>query len=92
MRGLRASVILKVYYLFVTIMLGASGANDETKFDYFPAEFGQMLGLAESILGPSTSNGGSKPETSLFIRQEAHSTVEHERYAVPRPSVAEKST
>lgn len=54
MRDLRASVILKEHYLFVTIMLGASGANDETKFDDFTAEFGQMLGLAESILGPST--------------------------------------
>jgi hypothetical protein len=40
-------------------MLGASRANDETKFDYFTAEFRQMLNLAESILGPSTSSDGS---------------------------------
>jgi hypothetical protein len=35
-------------------MLGAFGANDATKFDDFTAEFGQMLNLAEIILGPLT--------------------------------------
>jgi hypothetical protein len=53
-RELRASVLLKVHYLFVAIMLGASGANDEMKFDNFTAEFGQMLKLAESIFVPPT--------------------------------------
>lgn len=52
MRELRASILLKVHYLFVAIMLGASGANDEMKFDNFTAEFGQMLKLAESIFVP----------------------------------------
>jgi Fungal specific transcription factor domain len=63
MRELRASILLKVHYLFVAIMLGASGANDETKFDNFTAEFGQMLKLAESLLGPSTplERSGQKP-------------------------------
>lgn len=63
MRELRASVLLKVHYLFVAIMLGASGANDETKFDNFTAEFGQMLKLAESLLVPSTptEQSGQKP-------------------------------
>ena len=56
MLELRASVILKVHYLFLAIKLGASGANDETKFADFIAEIGQMLKLAESILGPSTVN------------------------------------
>jgi hypothetical protein len=53
-RELRASILLKMHHLFVSIMLGASGANDETKFDDFTAEFGQMLKLAENLLGPST--------------------------------------
>ena len=56
MLELRASAILKVHYLFVAIKLGVSGANDETKFDDFTAEFGQMLKLVESSLGPSTPN------------------------------------
>ncbi|PMD40506.1 hypothetical protein L207DRAFT_459127 [Hyaloscypha variabilis F] len=60
MRELRASVLLKVHYLFVAIMLGASGANDETKFDNFTAEFGQMLRLAESLLVP-TEQASQKP-------------------------------
>ena len=59
MQELRASVILKVHYMFVAIKLGAFGANDETTFDDFIAEFGQMLKLAESILGPSTPNDES---------------------------------
>jgi hypothetical protein len=63
MRDLRASILLKVHYLFVAIMLGASGANDETKFDNFTAEFLQMLKLAESLLVPSTATeqSGQKP-------------------------------
>ena len=60
MRELRASVLLKVHYLFIAIMLGASGANDETKFDNFKAEFGQMLRLAESLLSP-TEQSTQKP-------------------------------
>jgi hypothetical protein len=62
-RELRASVLLKVHYLFVAIMLGASGANDEMKFDNFTAEFGQMLKLAESIFVPPTptEQSGQKP-------------------------------
>jgi hypothetical protein len=62
-RDLRASVLLKMQHLFVAIMLGASGANDETKFDDFTAEFGQMLKLAEKLLGPSNpmEQSGQKP-------------------------------
>jgi hypothetical protein len=63
MRELRASVLLKVHYLFVAIMLGASGANDETRFGNLITEFGQMLKLAESILVPSTptEQSGQRP-------------------------------
>jgi hypothetical protein len=39
MPELRASVIVKVHYLLLAIKIGASGANDETKFDDFTAEF-----------------------------------------------------
>jgi hypothetical protein len=67
MLELRASVILKVHYLFVAIKLGASGANDGTKFDDFTAEFGQMLKLAESILGPSIPNDESAQKPAYFF-------------------------
>ncbi|PMD18343.1 hypothetical protein NA56DRAFT_706953 [Hyaloscypha hepaticicola] len=56
MRDLRASVIGKEHYLFVTIMLGASGANDKTKFDDFTAEFGQMEGIWDSIVAAAIGN------------------------------------
>jgi len=63
MRELRASVLLKVHYLFVAIILGACGANDETRFGNLITEFEQMLKLAESILVPSTptEQSGQKP-------------------------------
>ena len=67
MRELRARVLLKVHYLFVAIMLGASGANDETRFGNLITEFGQMPKLAESILVPSTptEQSGQKPSYVL---------------------------
>jgi hypothetical protein len=63
MRDLRASVLLKMHHLFITIMLGASGANDEVKFDTYITEFRQMIKLTESLLVPSTpkEQAGQKP-------------------------------
>lgn len=63
MRDLRASVLLKMHHLFIAIMLGASGANDETKFDTYIGEFRQMIKLTESLLVPSTrtEQAGQKP-------------------------------
>jgi hypothetical protein len=51
-RELRASVVLKMHHIFLTIMFGASGHKDETKFDNFTVEFGQMLRMAERLLAP----------------------------------------
>jgi hypothetical protein len=63
LRDLRGGVLLKMHHLFMAIMLGASGANDETKFDNFTAEFEQMIKLTESLLIPSTSKeqSGQRP-------------------------------
>jgi hypothetical protein len=70
LRDLRGCILLKVQYLFVAIMLGASGANDETMFDNYTADFRQMIKLVESLLVPSalTEQPGQKP-SYLFDTQ-----------------------
>jgi hypothetical protein len=92
MRELRASVILKVHYLFVAIILGASGANDEIKFDDFTAEYGQMLKLAESILGASTPNYELAQKSIYVFNHEPHSNALHGRSSPPGSAAAEKTT
>jgi hypothetical protein len=67
MRDLRGSVLLKMHHLFIAIMLGASGANDETKFDNFIAEFRQMIKLTESLFAPSTPMGQSDQKPSYIF-------------------------